>query len=101
MRRIQRIRTVVGRLSCAVLALVGPRAGDASALQAPRFPALSADVPVGDGRAEPCLGRVGGEVFCGRFRVYENRAARTGRTVDVAFVVCVRGAPPTEFEIAR
>lgn len=79
-------RGVSGCLAMA-LAVVGAWGPGAAAQQAPSFPTLSADVPVGDGRAEPCLGRLDGEAFCGRFRVYESREARSGRTVDIAFVV--------------
>ena len=76
----------LGRVALALAVWVGFAAA-AAAQQAPSFPTLSADVPVGDGRAEPCLGQVEGEAFCGRFRVYENRRAHSGRTVDIAFVV--------------
>ena len=82
-------RITARRLGRAALALAvwGGVGADAGAQQAPPFPTLSADVPVGDGRAQPCLGRLDGDAFCGRFRVYENRASRSGRTVDIAFVV--------------
>lgn len=37
---------------------------------------------------EPCtIGRVPGEVLCGKFTVYEDREARTGRTIDLRIVV--------------
>jgi pimeloyl-ACP methyl ester carboxylesterase len=58
-----------------------------AAQQAPTFPTLPADLPAGEGQTHPCLDALEGEVLCGRFRVYENRGASTGRTIDLAFVV--------------
>ncbi len=69
----------------AVVCLVGPT--DAATQQGPSFPSLGPDLAVGDGRTQPCLAGVAGDALCGRFRVYENRAAGRGRTVDLAFVV--------------
>jgi hypothetical protein len=58
-----------------------------SAQQSPEFPDLPADLAAGEGVTQPCLGSMPGEVLCGRFRVWENREARSGRTIDLAFVV--------------
>lgn len=66
--------------------LIGCAAG-LSARQAPVFPAVPADLPAGEGITTPCLSSLPGEVLCGRFRVWEDRAAQSGRTIDVAFVV--------------
>jgi len=66
--------------------LIGSAAG-LSARQSPAFPTVPADLPVGQGITQPCLSALPGEVLCGRFRVWENRAAESGRTIDVAFVV--------------
>jgi pimeloyl-ACP methyl ester carboxylesterase len=53
----------------------------------PVFPALPADAPAGSGMMQPCLEHLDGSVRCGRYRVWENREARTGRTLDLAFLV--------------
>ena len=52
----------------------------ADAQQAPSFPGLPPDLAVGEGRTQPCLDTVEGEALCGRFRVYEDRDARAGRS---------------------
>lgn len=60
----------------------------ATALSAQTFPVLAADTPAGSGVVEPCEIRgAEGTARCGRFRVWEDRAARSGRTVDIAFVI--------------
>lgn len=52
------------------------------------FPALAADAPAGSGTAVRCGAGAGvAPARCGRFRVWENRDARSGRVVDIAFVV--------------
>jgi len=83
------VRARARSLVSTALLLLGSGAAGAgvAAQQAPTFPTLPDDFPVGEGRTQPCLGQAPGTVLCGRFRVYENRAARSGRTVDVAFVV--------------
>ena len=53
----------------------------------PRFPTLPADAPAGSGMMQPCLEELPGRVRCGRYRVWENRETRSGRTLDLAFVV--------------
>ncbi len=52
----------------------------------PAFPNIDADAPAGTGVTQPCLAPLEG-VRCGRFRVWEDRAARSGRTIDLAFIV--------------
>jgi pimeloyl-ACP methyl ester carboxylesterase len=74
-------------LSAAVAMCVCAVSVHVSAQQAPSFPNLGADVPVGEGRTQPCLDQVAGDALCGRFRVYENRTTHVGRTLDLAFVV--------------
>jgi pimeloyl-ACP methyl ester carboxylesterase len=52
------------------------------------FPELSANTPAGEGRVEACeIDGVDGGTRCGRFRVYEDREAQSGRTIDLAFVI--------------
>lgn len=51
------------------------------------FPSLPADAPAGTGATLSCLPEAPGEVLCGRYRVWEDREARSGRTIDLAFVV--------------
>jgi len=53
----------------------------------PRFPTLPADAPAGSGMMQPCLEQLEGRVRCGRYRVWENRETRSGRTLDLAFMV--------------
>lgn len=53
----------------------------------PEFPTLPAEASVGTGMIQPCLTSLEGSVRCGRYRVWEDRAARSGRTLDLAFVV--------------
>ncbi len=53
----------------------------------PTFPTLPADAPAGSGMMQPCLEEMEGSVRCGRYRVWEDREARSGRTLDLAFVV--------------
>ncbi len=53
----------------------------------PVFPKLPAAMPAGSGMIQPCLEELEGQVRCGRYRVYEDRAQRSGRTIDLAFVI--------------
>ncbi len=58
--------------------------------QRPTFPALPADSPVGSGIVAPCTTAAPGSSRCGVFRVAEVREgsnARSGRTIDIAFVI--------------
>jgi pimeloyl-ACP methyl ester carboxylesterase len=80
-------RSVVGLGALAATVAALSVAAVAAAQEAPVFPELDAAVPVGDGVARPCLSSVAGEALCGRFRVWEDRDAREGRTLDLAFVV--------------
>lgn len=68
------------------LLLVPPAPGAAQAEDP--FPVLAADAPAGAGVVQPCAfeGLVG-SARCGVFRVREDRGARGGRTLDIAFVV--------------
>ena len=61
----------------------------------PIFPAIAADAPPGTGVMQPCLAPLEG-VRCGRFRVWEDRNAKTGRTLDLAFVVADALEPRSE-----
>ena len=70
-----------------VLTTIGPSALVAeSEPPKPTFPTIDSDAPPGTGVTRPCLAPLEG-VRCGRFRVWEDRAARTGRTLDLAFIV--------------
>lgn len=62
--------------------------------RAQEFPTLGPEVPAGDGEVAPCeISGVEGVARCGRFRVYEDREAGAGRTVDLAFVVLEATGP--------
>ena len=50
------------------------------------FPTLSPTAEPGTGEVVDCDVR-GAAVRCGTYRVWEDRAAKTGRTIDLAFVV--------------
>lgn len=83
---VVRGRRAVGWMAALALGLGGV-VPHATAQQGPAFPSLPDGAAVGDGVTEPCLQELPGDVLCGRFRVWENREARTGRTLDLAFVV--------------
>ena len=52
------------------------------------FPDLPESMPAGSGMIQSCKPYgIDRPVECGRFRVYENRAENSGRTIDLAFVV--------------
>ena len=56
--------------------------------QGPVFPTLPADGGVGTGITQPCTAEgLVGTARCGVFRVYEDRDAMRGRTIDIHFVV--------------
>jgi pimeloyl-ACP methyl ester carboxylesterase len=74
-------------LTVAVLGPVRAAAAQDEPRSAPTFPTLSADAPAGSGIMQPCLEELEGQVRCGRYRVWENRETRSGRTLDLAFVV--------------
>jgi pimeloyl-ACP methyl ester carboxylesterase len=88
-------------LRAAVLAVLVATPG-ARAAQDLAFPTLPADVPAGQGRIAPCAAPdVRGPARCGVFRVYEDRERRTGRTIDIAFVVLgATGEPRADDAIA-
>ena len=71
------------------------------ALAAQEFPVLPAGAPAGTGEVVPCgIERVDGSVRCGSYRVFEDREAREGRTVDIAFVILdATGPDPAELEV--
>ena len=52
----------------------------------PSFPTLPASAPAGTGMMQPCMEELPA-VRCGRYRVWEDREAKTGRTLDLAFVL--------------
>ncbi len=70
----------------AVLALAGTARAQDEPPQ-PSFPILPADLPAGSGLIQPCLDELEGNVRCGRYRVWEDREQRSGRTIDLAFVI--------------
>jgi pimeloyl-ACP methyl ester carboxylesterase len=62
-----------------------------------QFPTLSPDLPPGEGVAVACRpDGVEGPARCGRFRVWEDREAGAGRTLDLAFVVLGALGEPAE-----
>jgi pimeloyl-ACP methyl ester carboxylesterase len=59
-----------------------------AAAQNPSFPALADDAPAGSGVVRACdILYLHGTARCGVFRVYEDRAAAAGRTLDIAFII--------------
>ncbi|MGH7541015.1 MAG: alpha/beta fold hydrolase [Gemmatimonadota bacterium] len=85
------------RFSVATLAALVP----SPVLAAQEFPTLAPDAPTGSGEVRECA--IGGAVSrarCGRYRVWEDREAASGRTVDLAFVVLdATGPDPAEDEV--
>jgi pimeloyl-ACP methyl ester carboxylesterase len=76
-------RGMSGILACAAILVCAP-----AAQAAQEFPVLPADAPAGDGAVQACeIEDVAGAVRCGTYRVFEDRDAGAGRTVDLAFVV--------------
>lgn len=75
----------------ASIALAATATATATAQQSsspePVFPALPAEAPAGTGIMQPCLEELEGEVRCGRYRVFEDRERRSGRTIDLAFII--------------
>ena len=58
------------------------------AAQEPVFPQLPAGALAGEGTSHACHPEgLAGTARCGVFRVWEDREARQGRTIDIAFVV--------------
>lgn len=81
-------RPIVGGLALGLL-LAGT-----SAAQDPAFPELPPGAAAGAGTLEPCeIPGARGATRCGVFRVYEDREAMAGRTIDLAFVVLETGEP--------
>lgn len=80
-------RVVGSRIAAITLLGLGVLVRGTDAQEVPEFPTLPANHPVGQAAVQPCLTQIEGEVLCGRFRVFENRASATGRTLDLAFVV--------------
>ncbi|MFL5580638.1 MAG: alpha/beta hydrolase [Gemmatimonadaceae bacterium] len=70
----------------AALLLAAPAAAQGAA--GLRFPPLAAGAKAGTGAVAPCAVAGGrGRARCGVFRVFEDREARSGRTIDIRFVV--------------
>ncbi len=77
-------------LMVAGFALIVVAASRRSARQQPAFPSLPADSPLGAGVVAPCVAAGPGSSRCGVFRVIEQRESatgRSGRTIDIAFVI--------------
>lgn len=81
------LRLLVQLSIVAALGPVWPAAAQDEPPPEPTFPTLPANAPAGSGMMQPCLEELEGQVRCGRYRVWENREARSGRTIDLAFVV--------------
>ena len=73
--------------ACLCLLLAGAAAAQDEPPPQPTFPDLPATAPAGSGMLRPCMDELEGQVRCGRYRVWEDREARSGRTIDLAFVV--------------
>lgn len=74
-------RQVTGVAAIALVAWADGLAGQ-------EFPVLAPAAPAGAGEVAACgTGPMAEGVRCGVFRVYENRAAAAGRTLDIHFVV--------------
>lgn len=84
----------------AALACVGPAAAQEAPPPEPTFPTLAPDAPAGSGTMQPCLEQLEGGVRCGRYRVWENRETRAGRTLDLAFVIADALDPQAEVSSA-
>ncbi len=68
-------------------ALLAPAAPAAAQWQNP-FPRLDTDAPVGTGQVTECaMGSVTRGLRCGVLRVWENREAASGRTLDIHFAI--------------
>lgn len=82
-----------------MVALIGPTEPAVAQQEPPplpTFPTLPADAPAGSGMMQPCLEEHEGLVRCGRYRVWENREARSGRTIDLAFIVADALSPEAD-----
>jgi pimeloyl-ACP methyl ester carboxylesterase len=82
------------------LAVASP--GMAQEEQPPRpvFPDIPEGAPAGTGIMQPCMEELEGEVRCGRYRVWEDREARAGRTIDLGFVVADSLDPSADDSVA-
>ena len=69
------------------LCALGPAGAQNAPRHQPGFPTLPEDAPAGTGMIQPCMDELEGSVRCGRYRVYENRESRDGRTIALAFVI--------------
>lgn len=86
----RRCLSIVLHATLGALCLLGAAAAQeppAGPPPAPELPVVPADAPAGTGIVQPCLESLEGSVRCGRLRVYEDRETRSGRTLDLAFVV--------------
>ncbi len=82
-----RIRLPLGLALVASLTLAGTARAQEEPPPSPSFPNLPAAMPAGGGIIQPCLDELEGNVRCGRYRVFEDRGQRGGRTIDLAFVI--------------
>ena len=71
-------------------AAAAPLPVEAQAQPDPRFPTLAPDAPVGTGAVRDCMEEA---VRCGVLRVWEDRDAAAGRTLDLHFMV-IEAADP-------
>lgn len=83
-------------LQAMALAWVLPLSAQDDPPPQPAFPTLPVDAPAGSGMMQPCMEELEGEVRCGRYRVWEDREARSGRTIDLAFVVAEALGPDAD-----
>jgi pimeloyl-ACP methyl ester carboxylesterase len=84
MYRACRFKLFAFLISCLSLTALHAQSGQPAAHQ---FPKLDAGFAVGEGSDQPCFKHLEGDVRCGRFRVFEDRESRSGKTIDLAFVI--------------
>ncbi|MCP3977342.1 MAG: hypothetical protein GY720_22865, partial [bacterium] len=69
-----RIRFPLSLALVAAITLAGTARSQDEAPPSPSFPDLPAAMPAGSGVIQPCLDELEGDVRCGRYRVWEDRA---------------------------
>jgi pimeloyl-ACP methyl ester carboxylesterase len=100
MRRHVRIPFALLTVAACLAAGAPGSAQEEEPLPAPVFPSIPPEAPAGTGMMQPCMEGLEGEVRCGRYRVWENRETRAGRTIDLAFVVADALDPDADDSVA-
>ena len=83
------MQTSYSRLVPVLLVVLGvvPSVAQDAPPPRPTFPTLPDEAPAGTGIMQPCMEELEGSVRCGRYRVWENRETKSGRTIDLGFVL--------------